>query len=201
MSKHSPPGSRNTRIALMLIWTVAGMVALTYISVPLYKLYCKVTGYGGTTQSAAAAPGEILNRKMTVRFDSNAQPDLPWTFKPDQISQTVHIGEVALARYHIKNNASVPITASAAFNVAPPDIGKYFDKLYCFCFTAQTLQPGEEKELSVSYFIDPKLAQEHRLDSVKTTTLSYTFFRRDDLAVDKPDSAARMSTPTIAKLP
>jgi cytochrome c oxidase assembly protein subunit 11 len=184
VTRPSPPGSRNTRVALLLIWAVAGMVTLTYVAVPVYRLYRKVTGYNGTAQSASAVPGRILSREITVRFDSNTQPNLPWTFKPDQISQTIHIGEVALAHFHVRNNASIPITASAVFNVDPPDVGKYFNKISCFCYTAQTLLPGEEKDLSVSYFIDPKLAQQRRLDGVQTATLSYTFYRRDDLAVD-----------------
>ena len=177
-------GSRNTRIALICIWVAAAMVGAAYAAVPLYRIFCQVTGYGGTTQAALTAPGEILSREITVRFDSNTQPSLPWSFKPLQIAQKIHIGEVSLARFHVKNDSSVPVTASASFNVVPPDAGKYFNKLYCFCFTLQTLQPGEEKDLPVSFFVDPKIVKEHRLDSVKTITLSYTFFRRDDVPVD-----------------
>jgi cytochrome c oxidase assembly protein subunit 11 len=178
-------GSRHTSIALYLIWGVAAMVALSYASVPLYRLYCQVTGYGGTTGRAVVAPGTILDRTVTVTFDSNAPPTLPWSFKPLQGAQTVHIGEIALARFRVKNTTDKPITASATFNVLPFEVGKYFKKLYCFCFTAQTLGPGEEKDLPVTYFVDPALAKVHDLDDVKTITLSYTFFRRDDLVVDK----------------
>jgi cytochrome c oxidase assembly protein subunit 11 len=177
-------GSRNTRIALICIWVAAGMVGLSYAAVPLYRLFCRVTGYGGTTQAAEMAPGVILDREMTVRFDSNASPDLPWDFRPLQVSETVHVGEVSLARFHVKNDSSFPVTASASFNVLPVDAGKYFNKLYCFCFTLQTLAPGEEKDLPVSFFIDPKIAKERRFDDLKTITLSYTFFKRDDVPVD-----------------
>lgn len=179
------PGSRNTHVALTLIWIIAAMVAVTYAAVPLYRLYAKVTGYGGTKASAMAAPGAILKREVTVRFDSNASPNLPWVFKPLQIAETMHIGEVELARFHVQNNAKTPVTAVAAFNLAPFAAGPYFQKLHCFCFTKQTLGPGESKDFAVSYFIDPKMAADRQLDGVKTLTLSYTFFRRDDLAVDK----------------
>jgi cytochrome c oxidase assembly protein subunit 11 len=179
------PGSRNTRVALYLIWSIAAIVAITYAAVPLYKLYAKLTAYGGTAASASAAPGTILARKMTLQFDSNAAPGLPWSFKPLQLAETLHVGEVQLARFRVQNNAKTAVTAVAAFNVAPFAAARYFQKLHCFCFTKQTLEPGESKDYAVSYFIDPKIAKDHDLDDLKTLTLSYTFFRRDDLAVDK----------------
>ena len=178
-------GSRNTRIALYLLWTIAAMVAITYAAVPLYRLYVKVTGYDGTGSSATIAPGTILNRKVTLQFDSNVAPGLPWTFKPLQVSQSLHIGEVQLARFRVQNNAKVPVTAAASFNITPFESASYFRKIHCFCFTKQTLGPGESRDFAVSYFVDPQMAKDAAADDVKIMTLSYTLFRRDDLAVDK----------------
>jgi len=179
------PGSRNTRVALYLIWALAAMVAVTYAAVPVYKLYVRVTGYDGTGASARAAPNAILARKVTLSFDSNVAPDLPWSFKPLQASQTVHIGEIQLARFRVQNNAKTPVTATASFNIIPFASASYFRKLQCFCFAKQTLGPGETRDFAVSYFVDPKMAKDRGADHVKAMTLSYTFFRRDDLAVDK----------------
>jgi len=181
----SHPGGRNTRVALYLIWTLAAMVAITYAAVPIYKLYVKLTGYDGTGSSATMAPGTILSRKVTLQFDSNVAPGLPWSFKPLQVSQTLHIGEIQLARFRVQNNANTPVTAVASFNIIPFESASYFRKIHCFCFTKQTLGPGETKDFAVSYFVDPKMAKDHAADEVKAMTLSYTFFRRDDLAVDK----------------
>ncbi|MFZ1991765.1 MAG: cytochrome c oxidase assembly protein [Alphaproteobacteria bacterium] len=181
----SHPGSRNTRVALYLIWTLAAMVAITYAAVPVYKLYVKVTGYDGTGSSATIAPGTILSRKVTLTFDSNVAPGLPWSFKPLQPSQIMHIGEVELARFRVQNNAKTPVTGVASFNITPFESASYFRKIHCFCFTKQTLGPGETRDFAVSYFVDPKLDKDKAADDVKTMTLSYTFFRRDDLAVDK----------------
>ena len=187
MTAHNAPhtGSRNTRLALYLIWTLAAMVAITYAAVPVYKLYVKVTGYDGTGSAAAAAPGAILARKVTLAFDSNVAPGLPWSFKPLQSTQIMHLGEVELARFRVQNNANRPITAVASFNILPFESASYFRKIQCFCFTKQTLAPGEARDFAVSYFVDPKMAKDHAADAVQAMTLSYTFFRRDDLAVDK----------------
>lgn len=161
------------------------MVALTFAAVPLYRLYVKVTGYGGLKQSAAIAPGAILKRTMTVQFDSNVASGLPWTFKPLAASQTLRIGELGEARFRVQNNAKTPVTAAATFNVLPFEAASYFRKVQCFCYTAQTLAPGEARDFAVSYFIDPRIAKDRDLDRIKSLTLSYTFFRRDDLVVDK----------------
>jgi cytochrome c oxidase assembly protein subunit 11 len=188
-----PPVSKNTKIALICIWVAAGMVGLSYAAVPLYRMFCQVTGFDGTTKVAMAAPGRILDRKMTIRFDANTERGLPWNFKPEQISQEIRVGEVSLAHYRVRNNGSRPLTATATFNVTPLAAGQYFNKLACFCFELQTLAPGEERDMPVSYFIDPEIVNERGLDSLKTITLSYTFFRRDDVAVDKTNTAGRAS--------
>lgn len=171
---------KDTRLALALIALSAGMVGLSYASVPLYRLFCQVTGYGGTTQVATSAPTRILERTMTVRFDSNVAPDLNWSFEPVERNQTLRVGELGLAYYRVRNRGLERSTGMATFNVVPMAGGSYFSKVQCFCFIEQTLEPGEEKLMPVTYFIDPSIADDEGMDRVKSMTLSYTFFRRDE---------------------
>ncbi len=178
------PRDKDARLALILIAIAAGMVGLSYAAVPMYRIFCQVTGIEGTTGRATAPPGQILAREMTIRFDANTDPALKWSFKPDQLGQKLRIGEPMLARYHAKNLSDHTITASAAFNVSPEEAGHYFKKIACFCFRLQTLKPGEEIDMPVTYFVDPKIAQNHRLDDLSIITLSYTFYPRDDVKVD-----------------
>lgn len=170
---------RNDRVAFICVAVVAGMVGLSYASVPLYRLFCQVTGYGGTTQVATAVPDQVLDRDMTVRFDSNVAGNLPWEFKPVQVSQTIKVGERGLAFYQVRNTSGRPVTGTASFNVTPQKAGVYFSKIECFCFTEQTLKPGQTMNMPVSYFLDPALAEDRRMEDVKTITLSYTFYRTD----------------------
>lgn len=172
--------AQNHKTALIVVAVVFGMVGLSYASVPLYRLFCQVTGWGGTTQRAEAAPGEVLDRTVTVRFDATVSDGLPWRFKPEQFSQTLRIGEAGLAFYEAQNLTDRPVSGRATFNVTPAKAGVYFSKIECFCFTEQVLQPGEKVSMPVSYFVDPKLARDRNLDEVQTITLSYTFFRWDD---------------------
>lgn len=172
-STHS---SRNSRTALLLAASALGMLGLAYASVPLYRLFCQVTGFGGTTQRAETAANIVLNRKMTVRFDGTVAPDLPWTFKPEQVSQDLKIGETRLAYFQATNTSNHPVTGRATFNVTPEKAGLYFKKIHCFCFDEQVLQPGETVSMPVTYFIDPKIADDPNLDDVATVTLAYTFF-------------------------
>lgn len=167
----------NTRIALIVTLVVLGMVGLSFAAVPLYDTFCRVTGWGGTTQRAEIAPGTVLDRKITVRFDATVSEGLPWHFKPEQVSQTLRIGETGLAYYEATNNADYPVVGTATFNVQPAKAGLYFMKVECFCFTEQVLQPGETMSMPVTYFIDPELTLEERLDEVREITLSYTFYR------------------------
>lgn len=166
----------NTQIAAYCCAGILGMVALAYASVPLYDLFCRVTGYAGTTQRADVAPTQILDREMTVRFDANTAAGLDWHFVPDGPPVTLKVGETALAFYRAENRAAVPVTGTATFNVTPQKAGVYFSKIDCFCFTEQTLAPGEAVPMPVSFFIDPAIAEDPDLDDVKTITLSYTFF-------------------------
>ncbi len=167
----------NTRTLLVLLGVLALMVMLVVASVPLYKLFCQVTGYGGTTQKAEASTGTVLARDMTVRFNSDVNNKLPWHFKPVQRSVTVKVGEEALVFYKAVNTSNETITGTATFNVTPFKAAMYFNKIECFCFIEQTLAPGEEIDMPVTFFIDPDIASDKRLEEVKEITLSYTFFK------------------------
>lgn len=169
---------KNTRFALNLAMMVAGMLMLAYASVPLYDLFCRVTGFGGTTQRAIEAPpaSAILNRQIRITFNADTDPNLPWTFKPLQKAVTVKVGENKLIFYDAKNTSDTPVTGIATFNVTPEKAAAYFNKIQCFCFENQTLQPGQEITMPVSFFIDPAMADDKNLDEIQDITLSYTFF-------------------------
>jgi cytochrome c oxidase assembly protein subunit 11 len=156
---------------------VAMMVGAAYASVPLYNWFCRTTGFGGTTQVAAQAPGQVLPRMVNVRFDSNIAPGLPWKFEPEQNQIRIHIGAVATVKYKVTNLAAREITAQAGYNVTPPQVGAYFTKINCFCFTQQTMKPGETREMTVVFYVDPALAKDGDQDRLDTITLSYTFYR------------------------
>ena len=176
---------RNTRTALMALALAAAMVALGFASVPLYRLFCQVTGFGGTTQRATeaeAATAEQMaasagGRAMSIRFDATTARDLPWTFKPVQVTDGIQIGVRDIAFYTARNDSDVPVTGSATFNVEPEQAGPYFNKIQCFCFTQQTLQPGEEMRMPVIYYVDPAALDDPNMDGVEQITLSYTFHR------------------------
>lgn len=171
---------RKGLVALALTGVVVGMVGLSFAAVPLYQMFCQVTGYGGTTQRADAAPDRILDKTVIVRFDANADPKLPWTFEPEQRTMQVRIGESSLAFFKATNNSDKPVTGTAGFNVAPQAAGLYFAKVQCFCFTKQTLAPGETIEMPVSFFVDPKFVDDESTVNIPEITLSYTFYRNDD---------------------
>jgi cytochrome c oxidase assembly protein subunit 11 len=166
---------RNLRVALMLGGVVAGMVGLAFAAVPLYQLFCQVTGFAGTTQVASSNPKGVIAREMTVRFDSNVESVLPWRVTP-AASVTDKIGTVETVIYRATNTSSREITGQAVFNVTPDQAGIYFNKIECFCFTQQTLKPGETVEMPVTFFVDPDIAANGDLDTVREITLSYTFY-------------------------
>jgi cytochrome c oxidase assembly protein subunit 11 len=170
---------RNKRVGFTLFGLAAGMVGLAFASVPLYQLFCQVTGYGGTTQVASENPKGLIAREMTTRFDVNVDPALPWTVKP-AASITDQIGRVDTVNYVATNNSDKPITGQAIFNVVPENAGVYFNKIECFCFTEQTLQPGETVEMPIVFFVDPDLDENHELATIKEITLSYTFYASDN---------------------
>ncbi|MBB5517945.1 cytochrome c oxidase assembly protein [Amphiplicatus metriothermophilus] len=180
----------NRRTALVVAGVVAAMVGLSFAAVPAYRAFCQVTGWGGTTQRADAAADAILERAVTIRFDGTTGADLPWRFRPEQISQTLKVGESGLAFYEAENLSDRPVTGRATYNVSPAKAGLYFKKIDCFCFTEQRLAPGEKVSMPVTYFIDPAIARDRNLDDVQTITLSYTFFRWDDEDAPPAESGA-----------
>jgi cytochrome c oxidase assembly protein subunit 11 len=168
---------RDLAVAACCGAVVALMVGASYAAVPLYDWFCRTTGFGGTTQVAEKAPDKILGRTIAVRFDSNVTPGLPWKFEPEQNEIRVRLGEVATVHYKVTNTAARAISAQASYNVTPLQIGGYFNKINCFCFTEQTLQAGETREMAVVFYIDPALAADREQNSLNTITLSYTFYR------------------------
>jgi cytochrome c oxidase assembly protein subunit 11 len=170
---------RNKRMAMAWLFVAAGMVGVAYAAVPLYQLFCQVTGFGGTTQVADGNPKGTIAREMTVRFDSNVHNDLAWTVKP-AAAITDNIGKVDTVNYVATNNSDKTLTGTAIFNVSPAKAGAYFNKIECFCFTEQTLQPGETVDMPIVFFVDPDLADNHELATIHEITLSYTFYASDN---------------------
>lgn len=173
----TPDQKRKRRTAGIVVAAVLGMTGMGFAAVPLYDAFCKITGYGGTTQEATEAPSQILDRRINVRFDANAAPDLPVEFEPVQISESLRIGETGIAFYRVRNTSNETIIGRANYNVTPHVMGAYFAKLECFCFTDRVLAPGEETELPVVYFVDPEMVDDPDTRDLTTITLSYTFFR------------------------
>jgi len=154
---------------------VFGMTGAAFAAVPLYRRFCQLTGFDGTVRKAEAPPTKVLDQTVLIRFDTNVR-GVPWAFTADQTSQTVQFGKTGLAFFHVKNQSDKPVTAHAAYNVVPESAAKYFQKLECFCFTDQTLQPGQSMDFPVVYFVDPKYASDPETKSGGDVTLSYTFF-------------------------
>lgn len=152
------------------------MVGVSYAAVPLYSWFCRTTGFGGTTQVAKSAPTQMSNRVVTVRFDSNVAPGLPWSFQPERRTIDVRLGQVVTVYYTATNESARVTTAQAGYNVTPPTVGAYFEKINCFCFTQQTLKPGEKREMAVVFYVDAKLADDSEQNGLNDITLSYTFY-------------------------
>lgn len=169
----------NKKTMLILAGVGVAMLGLGFASDPLYDTFCRVTGYGGTTQQAEENFSEVISRKVTVKFDSNVASGLPWQFKPDQRSMDIQLGQSGLAYYTVKNEGTKPIVGVANFNVTPIKAAPYFVKTDCFCFEEQTIQPGQELPLPVLFFVDSQMDDDDRNDDIKEITLSYTFFESD----------------------
>ncbi len=167
------------RTALMASAVVVTMGGLAYASVPFYDWFCRVTGFGGITNVAEAGSDVVLDQTITVRFDASLDRDMPWTFKPEVREMELRIGETGLAYYEAHNPLDVPIAGQAAYNVTPYEAGAFFDKIECFCFTEQVLQPGETVMMPVSFFVDPAIVDDREGKHVHTITLSYTFYQID----------------------
>lgn len=167
---------KNRKTMAVLAGLALGMVALSFAAVPLYRIFCQVTGFGGTVQQANASETKAIERPVKIIFTANVDRDMPWEFKPSQLTQTVLVGEAATATYEAYNPTDRTITGTAVFNVTPFKAGPYFDKIQCFCFTEQTLAPGERKVMPVTYFVDAAIGDDKNLDDVKEIVLSYTFY-------------------------
>jgi cytochrome c oxidase assembly protein subunit 11 len=173
--KHPKARSRDLLVAFLCGGFVALMVGVSYAAVPLYSWFCRTTGFGGTTQVAKALPRRESARTITVRFDSNVA-GLPWSFAPEKNTIDVRLGQVVTVYYKVTNQAARATVGRAGYNVSPPTVGIYFEKINCFCFTTQTMQPGETRDMAVVFYVDPKLADDSEQDRVSTITLSYTFY-------------------------
>jgi cytochrome c oxidase assembly protein subunit 11 len=176
MSMGAPGKGRDVAIAAAVATTFFAMVGLTYASVPLYRVFCQATGFGGTTQVAKVAPVHTGARTLTVRFDGNVAPGLPWSFEPETPEISLQTGATATVYYKVRNNAGRSTTGRAEYNVSPGVVGGYFDKIACFCFSEQTIGPNETVEMPVVFFLDPALEKDKTLTAVDAVTLSYTFF-------------------------
>lgn len=186
----APLHQKNRRFAIIFASVALGMLGLGYAAVPLYQMFCSVTGFGGTTQRATQGDADLAaqfaksgaGHTISVRFDANVERNMPWDFKPVQVKDTVTIGQRDIAVFTARNNSDKPITGTATFNVEPEQTGAYFNKIQCFCFTEQTLQPGQEVRMPVLYYVDPAILNDENAKGVEQITLSYTFHKAEDPA-------------------
>ena len=191
--KPAPRLGRDATVAAICGFVVVLMVGASYAAVPFYNWFCRATGFNGTTQVAESAPtGAPLERRIAVRFDSNVAGGLPWKFEPEQTEINIKIGEVVTIYYTVTNQSARTTTGQAAYNVAPLTVGAYFDKINCFCFTEQTMAPGETRQMPVVFYVDPALIKDSDNDGLNTITLSYTFYPVRDpaptpVAASEPD--------------
>lgn len=169
----------NNKTAAKLAGMAVVMLGMSFAAIPLYQLFCQVTGFGGTPLRADSAPGAVSGETIKVRFDASTETQMPWVFKPVQREMTIPIGETGLAFYTAHNPTDKPVAGTAVFNVTPLKIGPYFVKIDCFCFTEQVLQPGETVEMPVTFYIDPEIRTDRATLEVKGVTLSYTFYKTD----------------------
>ena len=193
------PRRRTGATVLPLAAVVAGMVGLSFASVPLYRLFCEATGYGGTTQRALSAPKEVADAVITVRFDAETAPDLGWEFRPLTRELRLHPGEQREVFFRAINLGADTVTGTATYNVTPTKSGIYFDKLQCFCFTGQRLLPGESRDMGVTFFVDPDLVSDPHTMEVRTITLSYTMFRAPDAGAPAASASPRDAAPPVTR--
>jgi len=198
-TRQSTADRANRRVVISLVLLVGAMAGMSFAAVPLYRLFCATTGYGGTTMRADTAPHEVVDRKITVRFDANVSSGLSWNFAPEQREVTLKIGENALAFYRASNTSQAPLTGTATFNVTPEIAGSYFNKIECFCFTEQTLQPGQTADFPVSFFVDPAILKDPDAKNLQEITLSYTFFRANKETASPPAPAGGAASRSFEK--
>ena len=176
---------KNTRTLLLVFGVVIGMVGLSFASVPLYDLFCRVTGFGGTPQESTGAPGEILDRQITVNFHTTTSDRLPWRFEAETRKMAVNVGQENLIGFLAQNNTATPTAGTAVYNVTPPKVGKYFHKTQCFCFDYQMLPAREKMTMPVVFYIDPEIVNDRGMDDVTSITLSYSFFPAESEELDE----------------
>jgi cytochrome c oxidase assembly protein subunit 11 len=188
----------NTGLAVGLVVVIGGMTGMAFAAVPLYRMFCAATGYGGTPNITAKLSPGAVSQTITVRFNADTNPNLPWMFKPEQASVTLPLGEDRVAYYTARNNSGTAVTGVATYNVTPEKVGKYFHKTACFCFDEQTLASGQDMDFPLSFWVDPAIASDPNTADVKTITLSYTFFRAADDA--SRTALAAQTAPHVGKL-
>lgn len=191
-----PAARRHTRTAVACVGVFALMLGASFAAVPLYRMFCQVTGYGGTTQRAVKPSDTVVEREVVVRFDANVGRGLTWDFAPEVRTVKTRIGENTLAFYRATNTSDRPMTGTASFNVTPEIAGAYFNKIECFCFTEQTLQPGESIEMPLTFFVDPAMLQNAQAARIDHITLSYTFYPTEPTAQPAKGQAAVNGTQT-----
>ncbi|NQZ13535.1 MAG: cytochrome c oxidase assembly protein [Alphaproteobacteria bacterium] len=175
---------KNTRVLLLVFGIVFAMGALAFASVPLYNLFCRVTGFGGTTQISDTVPDQVFDREITVRFNTDTSKQLPWSFKPETNKMIVNVGQQKLINFIAQNKSSKPVTGTAVYNVTPLKAGKYFQKTQCFCFDEQTLVPKQKMNMPVAFYIDPSIMDDESMSDVSSITLSYSFFKAETKELD-----------------
>jgi len=185
MDRNQQLTEKNARTGLIVLAVVFGMIAVSFAAVPMYRLFCQVTGFGGTTQTAEALPDRVLDRVVTVKFDGTTSRNMLWNFKPEQREINVQLGQRGVTAYKAHNPAKMASTGMATYNVTPLKAGKYFHKIQCFCFDRQVLQGGERVSMPVLFYVDPAMDDDPNMDDVNTITLSYTFFNADDEELDE----------------
>ncbi len=176
---------KNTRTLLIVFGAVFFMVGLAFASVPLYDLFCRVTGFGGTTQLSSTLPDTILDRKITVKFNTDVNKKLPWDFESETSEITLNVGQDALVNFVATNNGDTPVAGTAVYNVTPLKAGKYFHKTQCFCFDYQILNPNQKMNMPVVFYVDPSMNDDPNMEDVTTITLSYSFFKSDSSELDQ----------------
>jgi cytochrome c oxidase assembly protein subunit 11 len=182
--------SSNDRLAAVLGTVVVGMIALAFAAVPLYRVFCQVTGFSGTPLIAEENNSSVIDRTITVRFNADVDRNMPWQFRPVQRSVQMKLGEEELAFFEAHNSGNNPVVGTATFNVTPLKAGQYFNKIECFCFTEQRLEPGQTVQMPVTFFVDPRLNDDPSMDDVVTITLSYTFYRGENSSAARPQVLA-----------
>lgn len=179
-----PRTRKNALTGLIVLGVVIGMLGLSFAAVPMYSLFCRVTGFGGTTQTAQALPGQIIDRTITIKFNADISPNMPWDFHPEQREIDVKLGQRGFTAYRAVNKAGIPVTGTALYNVTPLKAGQYFHKIQCFCFDEQTLAPNENVSMPVLFYVDPSMNDDPNMNDVHTITLSYTFYPADSKALE-----------------